>query len=80
MIAFTTSTSGSAQLLYLIDTKARTFAIYRVDPANAAGKGTVKLEAVRQYQFDLRLTGYNNQPPEVKEVESIVKTLGPANQ
>jgi len=80
-IAWTTTYGGGmAQLLYLIDTKARTFALYQIDPTNAGGKGSVKLEAVRHYSFDLRLTGYNNQPPEVKDVESIVKTLGPANQ
>jgi hypothetical protein len=79
-IAFTTTYGGGmAQLLYLIDTKARTFALYQIDPTNAGGKGSVKLEAVRHYSFDLKLTGYNNQPPEVKDVESIVKTLGPAN-
>ena len=49
----TSPTAGSAQLLYLIDTKSRAFAIYRVDPTNP--KGTVKLEAARQYQWDLKL-------------------------
>jgi hypothetical protein len=73
-IAFTSNTSGSAQLLYLIDTRARAFAIYRVDPVNP--KGTVKLEAARQYSFDLKLTEFNNQPPEVAAIESTVKTLG----
>jgi hypothetical protein len=73
-IAFTTNHGASAQLLYLIDTRARAFAVYRVDPANA--KGTVKLEATRQYQWDLKLAEYNNLPPEVAAIESTVKTLG----
>jgi hypothetical protein len=73
-IAFTSSTTGSAQLLYLIDTRIRAFAIYRVDPSNP--KGTVKLEAARQYNWDLKLTAYNNQEPEVTAIESMVKTLG----
>jgi hypothetical protein len=73
-IAFTTNTNGSAQLLYLIDTRSRAFAIYRVDPVNP--KGTVKLEAARQYSFDLKLTEFNNQPPEVAAIESTVRTLG----
>ncbi len=77
-LAFTSSAGGSSQLLYLVDTKARAFAIYRVDPANL--KGTVKLEAARQYAFDLRLAQYNNQPPEVAAIESMVKTQGPTNR
>jgi hypothetical protein len=74
-IAFTATTAGTAQWLYLIDTRAHAFAIYRVDPTNP--KGTVKLEAARQYQWDLKLAEYNNQPPEVAAIESTVKTLGP---
>ena len=53
VIALTTPTGGPAQLLYLIDTRSKAFAIYRVDPTNA--KGAVKLEAARQYQWDLKL-------------------------
>src|SRR5437868_3820281 len=52
-IAFTSPTAGTAQLLYLIDTRAHAFAVYRIDPANP--KGLVKLEAARQYQWDLKL-------------------------
>jgi len=73
-IAFTTNVGGVAQLLYLVDTKSRSFAIYRVEPTNP--EGAVKLEAVRQYQWDLRLLEYNNQKPEVASVESSIKTLG----
>jgi hypothetical protein len=74
-IAFSSPAGGNAQLLYLIDTKARALAVYRVDPSNS--KGTVKLEAVRQYQWDLKLSEYNNLPPEVASIESTVKSLGP---
>jgi hypothetical protein len=77
-LAFTSPAGGTAQLLYLVDTKTRAFAIYRVDPANP--KGTVKLEAARQYAFDLRLAQYNNQPPEVTAIESMVRTQGPSNR
>ena len=75
-IAFTTQSGvgGSAQLLYLIDTRSKAFAIYRVDPNNS--KGTVKLEAARQYQWDLKLAEYNNQEPNVAAIESTVKSLG----
>ena len=74
LMALTSNMNGSAQLLYLIDTKTRAFAIYRVDPANP--NGSVKLEAARQFQWDLKLSAYNNQPPEVNAIESMVKTLG----
>jgi len=69
-IAFTSGGNGSAQLLYLIDTKTQAFAIYRVDPQN--GKGAIKLEAARQYRWDLKLAEYNNQPPDVASIESMI--------
>ena len=77
-IAFTAPAGGSAQLLYLIDTRSRVFTVYRIDPANV--EGTVKLVGVRQYQWDLKLTQYNNQQPEVAAIESMVKTLGRQNR
>jgi hypothetical protein len=69
-IAFTSGSAGSVQMLYVIDTKNQAFAVYRVDPQN--GKGSIKLEAARQYRYDLRLAEYNNQPPEVSAIESMV--------
>ncbi|APW62569.1 hypothetical protein [Paludisphaera borealis] len=72
-MAFVTSPGGTAQWLYLIDTKTRAFAVYRVDPTNT--KGVVKLEAARQYQYDLKLEHYNNQPPEPSAIEATVKAL-----
>jgi len=78
-IAFTaplTSAAGTspAQLLYLIDTRSRAFAVYRIDPTSP--KGAVKLEAARQYQWDLKLTEYNNQAPEPDAIEAAVKAAG----
>lgn len=72
-LALVTSPAGSAQWLYLIDTKTRAFAVYRVDPSNP--KGALKLEAARQYQWDLRLEHYNNQAPEPAAIEATVKPL-----
>lgn len=71
-IAFTTGASGPVQMLYLIDTKSRAFTIYRID----TNKGTVKLDAARQYGSDLKLTAYNNLDPQVTAIEAMVKTLG----
>jgi hypothetical protein len=77
-VALITSTGGPAQWLYLIDTKNRAFAVYRVDPTNT--KGTVKLEASRQYQWDLKLEHYNNQAPEPDAIKATVKTLADTTQ
>jgi hypothetical protein len=70
------TTSGPAQWLYLVDTKDRAFALYRIDPMNA--KGVVKLEASRQYKWDLKLEHYNNQAPEPDAIKATVETLGRA--
>jgi hypothetical protein len=75
-MAFVTQPSGTSQWLYVIDTKARAFAVYRVDPNNP--KGVVKLEAARQYQYDLKLEHYNNQPPEPSAIKEA--TLNGASQ
>ena len=72
--AFTSPASGNAQLLYLVDTRSKAFAVYRIDPGSA--KGTVKLEAARQYQWDLKVAEYNNQEPGVAAIETTVKSLG----
>jgi hypothetical protein len=65
--------AGQSQWLYLIDTKNRSFALYRIDPNNP--KGIVKLEASRQYEWDLKLEHYNNQPPEPDAIKATVQTL-----
>jgi hypothetical protein len=65
------SPTAAGQWLYLIDTRSRAFAIYRIDPSNP--KGSVKLEAARQYQWDLKLEHYNNQAPEPGAIESMVR-------
>lgn len=77
-IAFTTNVAGSVsgtQLLYVIDTKTRAFAIYRVEPTSNA-KGSVKLEAARQYQWDLKLSDYNNLGLVPTEIETAVRAGG----
>ena len=69
-IAFTSNVNGTAQFLYVIDTKTQAFALYRIDTSNP--KGVVKLEAARQYRWDLKLAEYNNQPPDVASIESMI--------
>jgi hypothetical protein len=66
--------NAKGQLLYLIDTKSRAFAVYRIDPEHDTG--TIKLEGTRQYQWDLQLTEYNNQEPAVSAISAAVKAAG----
>lgn len=74
LIATPGGIGNPAQWLYLIDTKKRAFAIYRVgDPSNS--KGTVKLEAARQFRWDLELDQYNNQGLEPADVKARVDAL-----
>lgn len=70
LIAVTGETPGNpnGSLLYLIDPRQQAFAIYRVDEL----KGTVKLEAARNFGYDLKVKEYNNQPPNVASVEAMV--------
>ena len=65
------------QWLYLIDTKKRAFAIYRVDPTNP--QGCVKLEASRQFRWDLDLDDYNNQGLEPADVRARVEAVNRSN-
>ena len=71
------SAPAGVQWLYLIDTKKRAFAIYRVDPTNP--KGSVKLEASRQFRWDLDLDQYNNQGLEPADVKARVDALTHTN-
>jgi len=79
ILALITNPSAIApvQWLYLIDTKKRSFAIYRVDPANP--QGSVKLEASRQFRWDLDLDEYNNQGLEPADVKARVEALNRSN-
>ena len=72
-LALIATPAGQSQWLYLIDTKNQAFAVYRIDPGNT--KGSVKLEASRQYKWDLELEHYNNQSPEPDAIRESVKAL-----
>ncbi len=78
IMALTSPASGSSPLLlFLIDTKSpnAAFAVYRVEPNNP--KGSLKLEASRQYRSDLKLMEFNNQSPTVSGIQEMV---GPVNK
>ncbi len=70
-IALTAPTQGGAPLLFLVDTREKALAVYRVDPM----KGSLKLEASRPYRQDLKLE-WNNLPPEASAIEAMVATTG----
>lgn len=72
-IAFTSGGAGSSQMLYVIDTRSQAFAVYRVDPSDP--NGAVKLEGARQFRWDLQLSEYNNNEPNVAAVQSMVGTV-----
>ena len=72
-LALITNPTAQVQWLYLVDTKQKSFAIYRIDPTNP--KGSVKLEASRKYRWDLELDEYNNQGLEPSAVEARVRSL-----
>jgi hypothetical protein len=69
-MALTTTGPGTQQRLFLIDTRTQALAVYLIDPQNT--KGTLKLEAARQYRWDMKLAEYNNASPDVTAVESMV--------
>ena len=75
IVAMVTNPSAGApfQWLYLIDTRKRAFAIYRVDPN--AREGTIKLEASRRFHWDLDLDNYNNYGLEPADVKARVEAL-----
>jgi len=68
--------NSPGQLLTIIDTKERAFALYRIDTTGS--KATVKLEASRQYQWDLKIEQYNNLAPEPAAIEAMIRTPGRA--
>ena len=69
-MAFSTTGPGTQQRLFLIDTKNQSLAVYLIDPQNP--KGSLKLEAARQYRWDMKLAEFNNASPDVTAVESMV--------
>ncbi|QDV37881.1 hypothetical protein [Tautonia plasticadhaerens] len=76
LMALTTSAPGDpgGTRLVLIDQRTQAMAIYKIDGFKG---GSIKLEAARQFGPDLRLSEYNNLPPEVAAVEAMVAAPRP---
>ena len=62
---------GQTQWLTLVNPSSQSLAVYRFEPNNP--RGALKLEAVRQFRWDLMLSEYQNLPPEVSTVESMTR-------
>ncbi len=80
VIALLGSTSGPAgnqqtPLLFLVDPAAKALAVYKYDPNSP--KGSLKLEAARRYEWDLKLEQYNNQAPEPGAIEASLNAARP---
>ncbi len=67
------SNDGTAQWLYIVDTKTHQLAIYKVD--TAAPKASIKLEVAREYGWDLKINQYNNSGLEPAAIEKLVKSV-----
>jgi hypothetical protein len=76
LMALTTSAPGDpgGTRLVLIDQRTQAMAIYKIDGFKG---GSIKLESARQFGPDLRLSEYNNLPPEVAAVEAMVAAPRP---
>ena len=70
-----TGLPGESQWLTLVNPETQSLAVYRFEPNNP--RGSLKLEAVRHFRWDMMLTEYQNQPPEVSSVESMTRGSRP---
>jgi len=66
-----TGMPGQSQWLTVVNPETLSLAVYRFEPDNP--RGSLKLEAVRQIRWDLMLSEYQNQPPEVSSIESMTR-------
>lgn len=69
----TTNAQDGSEWLYLIDTREQVFAIYRMEPSD---RGLIKLIGVRKYSWDLKVTEWNNLPPDVNAIQAAVTSQG----
>lgn len=60
------------QLLYIVDPHQQTFCLYRLDEQ----EGTIKLEAARNFRWDLQFREFNNLPPTVESIRKQLDSIG----
>lgn len=69
IIAFTCDHEGGGKLFCLIDAKEKVLSVYEYGGA----KSKLRLAAVRQFAADHQLAEFNNDQPNVAEVQRLVK-------
>lgn len=69
VVSFTTQGAGGQQFLYLIDPTQKVLSVYEFNPRSSK----LKLSAVRHYSADHRLSEFNNEPPNVADIEKLVR-------
>jgi hypothetical protein len=67
LMVFPITSGDKSQLLAVIDPKQRVMSVYRIDAASAK----IALKSVRNLQWDLQLTDFNNEAPLPQEIRSL---------
>jgi hypothetical protein len=69
LIAFTSPAEARGQqFLYVVDTRQQVFCLYRLDEP----QGTIRLEAARNFGWDLKFEEFNNDPPKVDAIKGLL--------
>jgi hypothetical protein len=69
LVALCGPSADGAQLVTVIDSKARAMAVYRVDTAT----GKIKLLSVRNLHWDLQVLQLNSESPLPQEIRSLIE-------
>jgi hypothetical protein len=69
LVALSGPSADGAQLVTVLDTKARAMAVYRVD----AVSGKIKLLSVRNLHWDLQVLQLNSENPLPQEIRSLIE-------
>ena len=66
---FSAEKSANGQLVFVVDPRAQVLSVYEFDTK----KSRLKLAAVRHYAADHQLSEYNNEAPNVADIEKLVR-------
>ena len=69
ILVFPTAVGDKTQYVYIVDPELYSLAVYRMD----ATRSELKLEAVRHFKWDLRLSHYNSVKPYPVDVQRMVQ-------
>jgi len=69
LLAFTSPAEARGeQFLYVLDPQRQAFCLYRLDEQ----QGTIRLEAARNFGWDLKFEEFNNEPPKVDSIKGML--------